>query len=334
MPGGARQAGPAGFRGDAGRLHEALPEPGGQGGQGGVCDAARRFRGAAVVQLGGEGRRAEMRQPVDAQRELVARRVQRPGAPGGEAQDGRAAQAGVGEEQGAAFAQARAGEREFRVRDGDARQFAPPRGGEAKREERGHRGFEGVAEGERQAAVRGGAAAAGGQHEPFAVEAFSPGQREGEAARRPAREGRDFAAGPQGHAGGAGGARQTFEDGARGIAGREHAPIGLDFEFHAAAFKPGAGVPGLEAGEGAAQGGAPARVMAAEVPGFEAGVGDIAASAAGDSHFGEEERAFFEHGDPGSGGRFRAGDGGEAAGGAAARDNDVRGVHSGSARTV
>ncbi len=33
----------------------------------------------------------------------------------------RAAQAGVGEEQGAAFAQARAGEREFRVRDGDAR---------------------------------------------------------------------------------------------------------------------------------------------------------------------------------------------------------------------
>jgi hypothetical protein len=112
-------------------------------------------------------------------------------------------------------------------------------------------------------------------------------------------------------------ALKTGNDGFRVIGGWEHAPVRFSFEGHAALFKPLDGVSGLEPGEGGEQCAGASWIAGGKRTRFETSVGDVAASAPGDTNLGERLVTALSDENARAGARLGCGDGTEITGSAA-----------------
>ncbi len=109
--------------------------------------------------------------------ESIIQGVQGAGAPGGETQNGGAADAPVGDEQWAALDEVGAGDGGFDGLDGNARERAEPGRVDVEGEQGRDGRLEGVAKGLGQSAGGGSAAATGRQHETVAGQLVGIGER-------------------------------------------------------------------------------------------------------------------------------------------------------------
>ena len=193
------------------------------------------------------------------------------------------------------------GEFELSFWNGDACELGELFLGDVEGEEGGGGGFDFAAEAFGDAVALG--AAAGGEEEAIAVHDFPISQLHFEF------RGFGFNLANGGNSG-AGfdanacvrcGELEAIDDGGGVVGGGKHATVGFGLEGHAAIVEPADGVAGLEAGEGAAESFAAARVVLNQFVGVEAAVGDVAASTTGDADFSEDLLGGFEDGDAAGG---------------------------------
>lgn len=272
--------GPAGGVGDLGLLDELGPEALGDGLDGEVCDGFGGVLGSALLDFEGELVGGEVGEPIDEEFELVIELVELAGAPGGEFQDTGAAEAPVGEEEGAGFLEFGVGDGDLGLGDGDTGEVMDPWGGDIEGEEGGDWRVDGVTELGDHVLEAGVLESAGGDEEFGTGVGFAGGEGDFEGGIGLWGDAGDFFLGEELDVMFSAGLEEGIDDGLGGIGGGEDASVFFGFEGYAVGFEPLDGVLGLEEVEGADEGFTAAGVAIAEGAGVEAGVGDIAAAAA------------------------------------------------------
>ncbi len=269
----------------------------------------------------------EAREPIDEEFELVMELVELAGAPGGEFEDGRAAESPVGEEEGAGLLEFGLGDGDLGLGNGDPCEGMDPGGGDIEREEGWDGWMDGMTELGDHFLEAGILESAGGDEELRAGVGFAAGEVDFESGIGLWGDAGHFLLGEELDVVFAAGEEEGIDDGLGGVGGGKDTSVLFRFEWDAVGFEPLNRVLGLEEVERADEGFAAAGVAITQRAWVEAGVSDVAASAAGDPDFGEWRGGFFEECDGCGWVIFGGVGGGEDAGCSCADDEDVVGCH-------